>query len=159
MEIKPNRIIWHHTAISFQRLQFAEVDRYHKSRGFPRSSLGFYVGYHYLIEYDGAVRQARVDTEIGAHDAGENYGSIGVCMAGDFTSVYPTDAQAAAAARLCAALVARWNIPNTRIEPHRWGDTTSCPGKKLEDLWFVRNYLSRTIDRLSAEYIALPPAP
>ena len=141
--MKPQRIIWHHSAINAKRLQFDEIDRYHKTRDFPLSSLGFYVGYHYLVEYDGTVRQAREEDEIGAHDAGENLNSIGICLAGDFTAQLPTDAQSAAVATLVREIRSRWDIPVTRIEPHRLDDTTECPGAFLPDNWLIKTYLSK----------------
>jgi len=122
--MKPQRIIWHHSAINAKRLQFDEIDRYHKTRDFPLSSLGFYVGYHYLVEYDGTVRQAREEDEI-------------------FTAQLPTDAQSAAVATLVREIRSRWDIPVTRIEPHRLDDTTECPGAFLPDNWLIKTYLSK----------------
>lgn len=141
--MKPQRIIWHHSAINAKRLQFNEIDVYHKTRDFPRSSLGYYVGYHYLVEYDGTVRQARTEEEIGAHDTGENLNSIGICLAGDFTAQLPTEQQAAAVAALVREIRGRHSIPIARIEPHRWDDDTACPGAYLPDNWLVKTYLSR----------------
>ena len=46
--------------------QLTKIDRYHKERGFPQSSLGFFVGYHYLITGDKEY-QCRADTDEGAH--------------------------------------------------------------------------------------------
>lgn len=145
MEFEPTRIIWHHSADASTTPQFEKIDAYHKTRGFPRSGLGYYVGYHYLIEHDGTVRQARRETEIGAHDQGENYDSIGICMAGHFGLNMPTEAQAEAAAELTDRLVKKWDISVFGIEPHRWKDTTDCPGRLLSDYWFVLNYLNRKV--------------
>lgn len=143
MTIKPERIILHHTADPSAAPQFDKVNAYHQERGFPRSSLGYFVGYHYLIEPSGTVRQARLDTEIGAHDTGENINSIGICLAGDFTTILPNEQQAAAAAQLAADLHSRWKIPVTRFEPHRWDDKTECPGQALPDNWLIEQYLKR----------------
>ena len=35
------------------------VNEYHRGRDFPQSSLGYFVGYHYLIERDGRVSMPR----------------------------------------------------------------------------------------------------
>ena len=145
MEIQPNRIIWHHSADASTRYQFEGINQYHKTRGFPKSSLGFYVGYHYLVEYDGTIRKARKDTEIGAHDKDENYGSIGICLAGHFGINKPSAAQAEAAAQLVDELIIKWNVPITRIDPHRWNDSTDCPGRLLGDYWLVLEYLNRKV--------------
>ena len=143
--IKPNRIIWHHTADSSNAPQATKVNIYHKSRHFPISSLGYYGGYHYLIERDGTIFQYREETEIGAHDKGENYGSIGICFAGNFNFEQPTKEQEETAAELAEEIILKWSIPLSRIEPHRWNDTTDCPGLILPDNWFVHNYIYKKI--------------
>lgn len=148
MVIKPVRIIWHHTGITSQVGQFDVVNEHHRNRGFPLSSLGYYVGYHFLIETDGRIIQARAETEIGAHDQGENYGSIGVGLAGNFSVSKPTKEQEESAAKLVDQLLKSWQIPLTRIEPHRWGDTTECPGTMLGDYWIVFNYLYKRVSWL-----------
>lgn len=141
--MKPKRIIWHHTADAQQADQFEKVNAYHKTRDFPLSALGFYVGYHYFIERDGTIRQAREDTEIGAHDQGENLDSIGVSLAGNFNIEMPSEAQIASGGKVIFELMRKWNIPITRVEPHRRDDTTDCPGTKLGDDWLIKEYLRR----------------
>ncbi len=153
MEFNPKRIIWHHSADVSSSPQFDKIDEYHKTRGFPISSLGFYVGYHYLIEHDGSIRKAREESEIGAHDAGENFNSIGVCFAGDFNIDFPTQEQAASAALLIREICERHTIPITHIEPHRWDDTTECPGKNVEDNWLIKVYLSRFEDPERVQFL------
>lgn len=132
---KPNRIIWHHTASGGASPQFEKVDRYHKSKDFPKSGLGFFGGYHVLIEKNGDARRYRDDEEVGAHDAGENVNSIGIALAGDFNTEMPTAAQISSLRGLLLQTMNRWNIPADRIEPHRYGDATPCPGKNLADDW------------------------
>lgn len=139
----PQRIIWHHSADSTESAQFDKINRYHAKRDFPKSSLGYYVGYHYLIENDGATKKARSENEIGAHDTGENPNSLGICFAGDFNRYTPTEAQIASAVRLIKDIRERWPIPLTRIEPHRWDDDTDCPGLLLPDNWLINEYLKR----------------
>lgn len=145
--IKPRRIIVHHSADRSTGSQFANIDAYHKSRGFPRSSLGFYVGYHYVIEHNGTIRQARVDDEIGAHDTGENLNSVGICLTGNFSIDDPTTAQKLSYAQLVHELRQQWAIPIIHIEPHRWDDKTECPGTRLLDEAFIYMYL---------DYVGLP---
>ena len=143
MEIKPARIIWHHSADNSDDAQFHKINVYHKSLNFPLSALGYYVGYHYLIEANGAVIQARKETEIGAHDQGENSNSLGICLAGNFNIRYPSEAQSASAALLIKQIRTRWPIPVTRIEPHRWDDTTDCPGTLVADNFLINEFLKR----------------
>lgn len=141
--MKPTRIIWHHSADSSERPQLQKIDAYHKSRDFPYSKRGYYVGYHYLIERDGTIIQCRDEDEIGAHDTGENLNSIGICFSANFSAQTPNEAQSAAGAILCGEVMQRWGIPITRIEPHRWDDDTECPGRLVEDRWLIKNYLTR----------------
>ena len=139
----PQRIIWHHSADDSQEHQFDKINLDHQSKDFPVSATGFYVGYHWLIEPDGEVKQARPEDEIGAHDKGENLNSIGICLAGNFNAFLPSEEQAAAAAKLVGEIRSRWPIPINRIEPHRWDDTTDCPGLNLPDNWLILEYLKR----------------
>lgn len=139
----PHRIIWHHTADDSLAPQFDKIDEAHKDRGFPKSSLGFYVGYHFLIERDGWIRTARKMSEMGAHDKDENLNSLGIAFAGNFTRHLPTEAQSVSAAKLIASIRKTIPIPITRIEPHRWDDATECPGKFISDSWMIENFLAR----------------
>ena len=40
------------------------------------------IGYHYVVELDGTVKRGRQESRIGAHCAGHNRDSIGVCYVG-----------------------------------------------------------------------------
>ena len=40
------------------------------------------IGYHFVIELDGTIKQGRNVEKIGAHTKGENTNSIGVCYVG-----------------------------------------------------------------------------
>lgn len=53
-----------------------EVRKWHLARGWRD------IGYHALILLDGTVRQGRPEDEIGAHVAGHNAKTIGVCYVG-----------------------------------------------------------------------------
>lgn len=53
-----------------------DIDRWHRERGFRQ------VGYHYVIELDGTIRKGRDLAQIGAHVAGCNADSIGICYIG-----------------------------------------------------------------------------
>ena len=141
--MKPERIIWHHSADASEAHQWDKINNYHKQKTFPKSSMGYWIGYHWVVERDGTARAAREETEIGAHDTGENLNSIGICLAGNFNLHTPTLEQAASVARLVREIRARWPIPLTRIEPHRWDDTTDCPGRLLPDNWLIEQYLER----------------
>ncbi|AZD21246.1 N-acetylmuramoyl-L-alanine amidase [Pseudomonas chlororaphis subsp. aurantiaca] len=53
-----------------------EITQWHLKRGFVT------IGYHYVIRRDGSIETGRRETEIGAHVAGHNSNSVGVCMVG-----------------------------------------------------------------------------
>lgn len=57
----------------------AEIRRWHvQQRGWRD------IGYHWVIDRDGAVAPERAETEIGAHVEGHNAGTIGVCLLGGY---------------------------------------------------------------------------
>lgn len=135
MKNEPSEIIVHHTADSYNGLQFQKVNSYHKEKDFPRSSLGYFCGYHYLIERNGELRQARNDNEEGAHCKGRNFVSIGICLTGNFNIEIPTKEQEETLGALCADLMTRYNIPISKIIPHRTYTRTECFGSLLKDDW------------------------
>jgi len=135
------QIIVHHTADASLQPQLKTVDSHHKKEGYPKSSLGFFVGYHYLIESDGALVQTRKDDEIGAHDAGENEESIGIAFAGNFNEQYPLYAQVLAFRALAISLIGKYNIELEDVVPHRKDDKTDCYGTKLSDVWAQKQVL------------------
>lgn len=49
------------------------------------------VGYHFVIERDGATIVTRPEDAIGSHCAGYNHNSIGVCLIGGLDAEAPTD--------------------------------------------------------------------
>lgn len=144
-------IFYHHTGDSSPDPQFAKVNAYHKSQGFPKSSLGYYVGYTFFIGKDGTEKQARGETEHGAHTVNcgckgdktglpfnkANIEGIGICLSGDFLKEKPTSAQIETLTRLTIRLQAVHNIPDENIFLHSETKSTSCPGTDLRALYFV----------------------
>lgn len=145
----PKHIIVHHSItprdLSADKTQ-GSINTTHKNRGFPKSALGWYIGYHYIIFGDGSVRQYRGDREVGAHcsQQGMNFNSIGVCLAGNFDNPSstpllkpetPSAAQMKALGQLLQQLSAKYNIPKERVVPHRKYAPKSCFGNVLPDTW------------------------
>lgn len=105
-----------------QRVTPAQIDEMHRLRGFERwpHLIGFnqptlrHIGYHYLIEASGPVTTGRGEAEVGAHVAGFNKHSIGICMAG-------TDAYSAAQWASLKGLVEglRRRYPAAEVLGHR----------------------------------------
>lgn len=129
-------IVLHHTDDPTQGPQFDKVNRSHKARGFPISKLGWYVGYHYFIGFNGMMKVARREDEIGAHcDAKDmNRRGIGICLAGDFTGNEPNKAQLETLAALCRDIQVRNKINDDHVLLHRECKPTACPGVDLRKL-------------------------
>ncbi len=52
-------------------------------RRYHMQSLGWKdIGYHYVITRDGVAHKARPDAEVGAHCAGDNANTLGICCVG-----------------------------------------------------------------------------
>jgi N-acetylmuramoyl-L-alanine amidase len=86
-----DRIIIHCAATPNGRYHTAaDIDQWHKERGWTG------IGYHWVIKTDGVVEAGRDEEEVGAHAAGYNENSIGVCLIGtDKFSIEQWDALAA----------------------------------------------------------------
>lgn len=127
--------------------QLNSIDTYHKERDFPKSSIGYYVGYHWLVT-GGKKYQCRFDDEVGAHcnvsvdNLSMNFQSIGVCWAGDGDLEYPSEAHYALLQELIRDLMAKYDIPLERVKFHRDYDNKgkTCPGTL-----FTRKYLDDMI--------------
>src|SRR3990167_10278025 len=128
----------HHSGIITEHNQFLAINSYHKRKGFPKSELGFHVGYHYVLDRDRQIHQARNDWERGAHTVANgadwNAIAIGICIAGDFTHEEPQDWQIILLAKLVRRLQLLYNIPNENILLHRELKATSCPGADWREL-------------------------
>ena len=137
MKNEPKYLIVHHEAppVITDSPRFGIVDSYHKTKGFPKSSLGYYCGYHYFIEKTGQIWKARQDNEIGAHTIGYNDKSIGICLAGDFDLEKPSIVQESALQSLLKEKMAYYGILPENIVPHRRFAAKSCYGSNLTDNW------------------------
>lgn len=100
----------------------AQIDAMHKARGFFRNKNArrlfnptlSSVGYHFVIEVDGTEKTGRGVDEVGAHVAGHNINSVGVCMVG--TDKFSKH-QWASLAKLVSELSSKY--PNAIICGHR----------------------------------------
>ena len=72
-----NLIVIHCSASRCDRdFPFEALDRYHRSLGWKGC------GYHYYVTKDGRIHVGRHESEVGAHAAGFNAHSIGICYEG-----------------------------------------------------------------------------
>jgi len=147
----PKHIVIHHGGGSWS---FNQVNNSHKTwkrkdgtiiPGF-KSSLGFWCGYHYFIEYSGRVYQARQDNEEGAHCVGKtprywNRNSIGICLQGNTEKEQATEFQLRELAKLLDKKKEEYGITDKEIYGHREIQNTLCPGRHLWK-WLIKNYPS-----------------
>lgn len=97
------------------------------------------IGYHWLIDRDGKVAPGRAETTVGAHVAGRNAGTIGVCLIGGFGAATDdrfaenfTAAQDTALRRLIREISGRTRI--AAISGHNQYANKACPGFRV-DAW------------------------
>lgn len=86
-----------------QDITAADIDRWHRERGF------WSIGYHFVIRLDGTIEPGRDVTLDGAHCMGWNQRAIGICYVGGLDkdsrpADTRTEAQRAALVRLVEAL-------------------------------------------------------
>lgn len=147
---KPKRIIVHHDGVSRKGPSLHIVNQAHKQRTFPISKLGWYVGYHWVIEKDGTFARTRYDDEIGAHTIGQNDCSIGIFLAGNFDKELPTKAQEVSLGMLLQHYTRLYNIDESEIGPHRWYSNKTCYGSKLPDHWAAVVWLTFEVEQYQA---------
>ena len=164
---KPKWLIVHHSAVSYNKNpdQLEAINNYHRKKWNFKSSLGYYVGYHYLISKAGRLTQTRADTDVGAHckEKMMNWRSLGICIEGNFDEELPTKEQTDALADLLRKLKKEYNIPESRIVPHRhfavnrWTGKPykTCYGSRLRDNWARELLENMKINREQLEKIWL----
>jgi N-acetylmuramoyl-L-alanine amidase len=128
-------IVIHYSATERGRhVTVDEIDQWHRARGFRK------IGYHYVIYLDGSIHKGRAETEVGAHVAGRNTGTIGICWIGGTERGEPnkgvdtrTPAQTAALTKLIRELLGRY--PGAKVVGHRDLGATQCPGFDVGAWW------------------------
>ena len=109
------------------------IDEWHRERGFKRDwkrraewnpGLG-HIGYHWVIDTDGCIHSGRAMDEVGAHAAGYNTDSIGVCLVG--TDAF-TPAQWVALRGLVERIRQEWPIVHVLGHRDLPGVHKTCPG-------------------------------
>lgn len=102
----------------------ADIDRWHRERGFDG------IGYHFVVRLDGTIEPGRPIEKTGAHCLGKNANSLGVCYIGGLDAAgHPADtrtlAQRAALRRLLRDL--RQRFPKAEIFGHNRFAAKACP--------------------------------
>ena len=133
---KITKIVQHYSATyPDQDIGRAEIDHWHRRRGFNG------IGYHYVIRRDGTVERGRSESQVGAHVAGHNADSIGICLVGGLERATGpnvgidnrTTAQIRAQVELTRELLARY--PGAEVIGHRDLAATQCPGYDARKWW------------------------
>lgn len=125
MERKVTKIIVHCSATkASQRVTVADINKWHKQRGFDC------IGYHFVVYQDGTVHLGRKSEVAGAHVTGQNANSIGVCYVGGLDETGKaadtrTDAQKRALVELLTELKTQY--PAATIHGHREFAAKACP--------------------------------
>lgn len=127
----------------------ADIRKMHLARGFND------VGYHYVLRCSGAVEKGRPNAVVGAHVAGHNTGSLGICCIERATGPNVgvdnrTEAQKAATVKLVRELLAKH--PGAQVVGHRDLGATQCPGFDVRSWWAAANARPPVID-------SVPPKP
>ncbi|MDE6322563.1 MAG: N-acetylmuramoyl-L-alanine amidase [Paramuribaculum sp.] len=122
---KINRIIIHCTATKAGRkTTVAEIDRWHRARGFRG------IGYHYVVYLDGEIARGRDESVAGAHCKGYNADSIGVCYVGGLDgSGKPADTRTSAQKKSLVDLIGRLKkrFPSATVHGHNEFAAKACP--------------------------------
>lgn len=123
---KISELIWHCTATPEGReVSVAEITEWHRQRGWKT------IGYHKVVHLDGSVENGRPESQIGAHVAGHNTGTIGYVYVGGVKKDGKTpkdtrtDAQKATMLRLTKEAVAKYGL--TKVSGHRDYAAKACP--------------------------------
>jgi hypothetical protein len=144
-------IIVHHAAGSNINTNYTDVVR--NIYTFHTGTNGWNdVGYNFLIAQDGTIYEGRDgqnimdgDNVLGAHFCGQNTGTMGICLLGDYMTAQPNDKTLESLSRLIA-----WKMKKETLQPlekglhttsgkilnnisaHRDGTcSTDCPGDNL----------------------------
>ncbi len=146
---KITHILVHHSATAGPTTKIEGIDNGHRLRNWgtdakpiyaAEDSLGYYIQYHYVIDWAGKVTKTREDWEIGWHGNDANPFSIGICLFGWFDPGHdkaPSEAQVKALTELLKTLSDKYKVKPDNIVPHRkYADHGKmCYGTLLSDSW------------------------
>lgn len=125
-------IILHCSATPEGRDIHADTIRtWHKQQGWRD------IGYHYVITLSGKVEWGRPIEEVGAHCAGHNFNSIGICYIGGIDKQgrakdTRTPAQTAALHQLVKTLQEEYHIPDSNVHCHNEYSAKACPSFSID---------------------------
>lgn len=112
----------------------SDITRWHKDRGYKT------IGYHYVIDLQGAIKEGRSVNMIGAHCEGRNTYSIGVCYVGGCDSSGKkakdtrTSAQKESLRKVVQELIDIYHLTPAQVHGHYEYANKACPSFKIEEL-------------------------
>lgn len=125
MARKVNELIIHCSATKEGRkFHAADIDRWHKGRGWDG------IGYNFVVALDGSLEIGRSLEKSGAHTIGHNANSIGICYIGGLAdSMKPKDTRTPAQKETLLAIVSliKFLRPDITIHGHREFAAKACP--------------------------------
>lgn len=138
--------------------QFDKINIYHRDeRGFPISTLGYYIGYHRLIT-GGKNYKCKEDTDVGAHcnqlidGLSINFQSLGICWGGDGDVEMPSETHYKLLREQVLAWMRQYSIKPENVRFHReYAITKTCPGSLLNKAWLDLLIKDDTIPQLKVE--------
>lgn len=120
-----NKIIIHCSATPEGRnVTVKDIDGWHRNRGFDK------IGYHHVIYLDGSIHTGRAEEIIGAHTAGHNASSIGICYIGGVdTSMKPKDTRTPQQKTSLRNLIKdlQKKYPGATVHGHNEFSAKACP--------------------------------
>lgn len=107
-----------------------DIRRWHKARGWSD------IGYHYVVYLDGRVMLGRPIGQIGAHVAGHNTGTVGVCYVGGVSADGSVAKDTRTAAQRASLLWLTENLVRihriTKITGHNEYAAKACPSFQVQ---------------------------
>jgi len=111
------------------------------------------IGYHFVVDYDGRIWEARSLAYEGAHVAGANEKNLGILMLGNFDRQTPSTKSLDAIRELVDALQAHYAIDGKALFGHRDLGASDCPGKNLHGKILK---MRRTVQPVATDAAAVP---
>jgi len=155
----------HHTAVKATGSQLNAVNEYHRGKWNMKSSLGYFVGYNYFLDYDGTITNTRRVGEETIANIGHNCSgssdcdTISICFAGDFDNGLPVPAQIAAFRDFFLGILLKY--PSIQVVGHRDLQAgRTCPGHLMTQPYIDTVLLQKKLypdhaDKEKKEKIAL----
>ena len=129
---KIKRITIHHGGILFKKDEDPVKYIRHLQEWSRTEKHWMDIPYHYMIDLDGKIYEARELKYPG--DTNTTYNPRGhalICVMGNYEIQKPTQRQIDALAWLCAKLALKYHVPLDSIKAHKDYAETLCPGKNL----------------------------